>query len=565
MHTTLPPVGSTGDGWSTPPAVPARRLFGGRRRPAPAAGGRASRARWVVAAVAVASALALLATDNPAAAAGPAVLAMVAYALWTLPLRYVVFTLLVPTAVAFTPPRSVTEQYEIQASGILYEHFLKPLEELLNGYLSRVTGVGALAISGTEMLYVVLIGLAALRALRGQRIDTEGWAPSVRILLVSGIASLVVLAVLEVSGVLRGGDARSSLFQIRHLALMPLQLALFTYAFRDRRDFVIAALLVTAGACLKIFFGSYFLLHDAWPRGIEPEAMTDHEDSVLYVVVMFMWCAAWIHRPRRRLVLPTLAIVAWTFTGIVLNDRRIAYVSVAASFGLLYVLLRGPIKRRMTRGAVAMLPLLAAYLVIAKSHEGGIFKPGHEFMSVSDVNDPSNMWREMENFNLLATLKVNPVIGSGWGHEYLEIVKAADISVYMPQYRLTAHNSLLWLLGVSGIVGFTFIWMPIPIGVFLAARSYRNARDPVDRTIAVTVLAVIVSYINLAWGDMGTQASYATTLLALALAASGKLARATGAWPASARLLGAQHVARRAPADDRLTAGAPASAGEPPL
>jgi hypothetical protein len=106
----------------------------------------------------------------------------------------------------------------------------------------------------------------------------------------------------------------------------------------------------------------------------------------------------------------------------------------------------------------------------------------------------------------------------------------------MPQYRLTPHNSVLWLLGVGGIVWFTALWMPIVVGVFLAARSYRFATTPFERTAAATSIAILVAYVNQAWGDMGTQGSVSLPLVACALALAGKLARSTGAWPSTARL-----------------------------
>jgi len=46
-----------------------------------------------------------------------------------------------------------------------------------------------------------------------------------------------------------------------------------------------------------------------------------------------------------------------------------------------------------------------------------------------------------------------------------------------------------------------------------------------------------VAFAVQAWADMGTESLSITLLVAWALAASGKLARATGAWPSSVRLI----------------------------
>ena len=99
------------------------------------------------------------------------------------------------------------------------------------------------------------------------------------------------------------------------------------------------------------------------------------------------------------------------------------------------------------------------------------------------------------------------------------------------QYRLIAHNSVLWLLGVAGVIGFALIWTPVVVGVYLAARSYRFARAEPDRVAASTCLGVIVCYVIQAWGDIGMSAAVPTLLLACALAAAARLASETGAWP----------------------------------
>jgi O-antigen ligase len=128
----------------------------------------------------------------------------------------------------------------------------------------------------------------------------------------------------------------------------------------------------------------------------------------------------------------------------------------------------------------------------------------------------------------------------GWGHEYTEVNRAYDITQYFAQYRFIAHNSILWLIAIGGIVGFTLLWMPLVVGIFLATRCYRFARDPAERTAAAAVLAVFVAYVVQAWGDMGTQGGGTTLLTACALAVTGKLARATGAWTPRVRLVANQ-------------------------
>jgi hypothetical protein len=131
------------------------------------------------------------------------------------------------------------------------------------------------------------------------------------------------------------------------------------------------------------------------------------------------------------------------------------------------------------------------------------------------------------------------LIGTGWGHEYREISVANDISKFFPQYRYIAHNSVLWLLSIGGALGFTVIWMPFVIGTFLAARSYRFAHDPFERTASASAIIALVCYAFQSWSDMGTQSVTIMLIAAWALAACGTLGSATGAWAHDTPTLGA--------------------------
>ena len=103
------------------------------------------------------------------------------------------------------------------------------------------------------------------------------------------------------------------------------------------------------------------------------------------------------------------------------------------------------------------MPLVVVYFAIAHFKTTGIFAPGASLLSVTKQKDGSSITRDIENFNLLVTLRQHPFVGSGWGHEYVELVKADDISKFFPQYRYIAHNSVLWLWSIGGLAGFTLL------------------------------------------------------------------------------------------------------------
>jgi hypothetical protein len=143
--------------------------------------------------------------------------------------------------------------------------------------------------------------------------------------------------------------------------------------------------------------------------------------------------------------------------------------------------------------------------------------------SVSSQEDSSSKTRDIENFNLIQTLKLHPILGSGFGHEYVETVQANRVDQYFAQYRFIAHNSVLWLLSLSGWLGFTFVWMIFPVGMLIALRVHRQCTTPVDRVTAFVTATAVLCFVLQAWGDMGLQSWMGTLIVTSLMGATGSM------------------------------------------
>ena len=482
-------------------------------------------------------------TGDPRLALLPLAAIAAAYALFATPLRFLVIGY---SAMAWMV--SIVPRRDPDPLKVIWRSPMHPVYAFLSDNLSKTTGIEALRLSGAEAIYLCILFLVLLKWLIRPSVPKPR-TTGARILIASLWISFAAVVWLEVWGLARGGDFRQSLWQFRGLFWLPVLVTLFSHSLEGPRDFRLVLYAMTVAACVKIGFGLFYMITVAWPNAYAPEAMTGHEDSPLFVVVTVAWIAAWIHRPRLRTLPLTLLVVGWVLAGVVLNNRRIAFVELGVGLLFIYLFLDGPVKRLANRAILLMLPVVALYLAVGVNRPRGIFKPASLIMSVSKQTDESSLTRDIENYNLIQTLKPVKVLGSGWGHEYNEVVKADDISMYFAQYRYIAHNSILWLLGIGGIVGFTLLWMPVSIGVFLAARSYRFAANPLERTAAITGLAILTSYVVQSWGDMGTQGAFSGLGVAWGLAIVARLATHTGAWPstigliAPRRTLGARLVA----------------------
>jgi O-antigen ligase len=68
------------------------------------------------------------------------------------------------------------------------------------------------------------------------------------------------------------------------------------------------------------------------------------------------------------------------------------------------------------------------------------------------------MTRSVENYNLIYTMRQNPILGQGFGHKYIEKIQAYDVSHHFNAYEYVPHNSILWVLTSGGILFSTFFF-----------------------------------------------------------------------------------------------------------
>ena len=101
---------------------------------------------------------------------------------------------------------------------------------------------------------------------------------------------------------------------------------------------------------------------------------------------------------------------------------------------------------------------------------------------IDSKSDTSTLWRDIENYDLISTIKENPVFGTGYGHGYLEVIQLPPVDYALERY--CPHNSILGLWGYCGYFGYaamTLLWV---VGAYFAMRSYYTAKSPIDRAAA---------------------------------------------------------------------------------
>jgi len=402
------------------------------------------------------------------------------------------------------------------------------------GTLKEFAGVPGASLS---VFFFTTVGLL-YRAVWGKK-PAEWVAPPkfARQALLTFLGAVVGLAAY---GVVRGGGIEPAFRQTIHLIQLPLVALLFLYAARVPEDLASIGTAYVCAAVARSFLVMYVYFGVCVPQGItrlpgKPEWCTNHSDTVLFVTSLIILLAHALEQRTKKVVLRSIGLAVPILLGIVLNNRRLAFVSLAAAPIVLYLAMRpSRLKRRLTLAMAIATPLLVGYVLVGSEMPGDspIFKPAKLVTSVMDQKDSSSISRDIENENLIYTLRQSPlgVFTTGFGHEYQYSPNnpPVDLGELFKNYRLIAHNGVLWIWSLAGVIGFTLLWTLYPLAGTLSLRGYRAARTPLERTAALASLGAVVVCVVQIWGDQGFNSYMTLVTFAVAFAVATRLAvRAT--------------------------------------
>jgi hypothetical protein len=381
------------------------------------------------------------------------------------------------------------------------------------------------------LIDLLTLGLWAVAFMRHREGTWQSQTRSVRALDLSLAISAAAVISLEALGLLKDGNVSESLWQVRHLLLLPVRASLLMRALDGTEaELRTIARLLIALAVVKSLVGIYFLYGVVYPMGGDVEYTTSHTDTLLFVPVLAMFFNRLVERFSVRALLNGLPWFAIVALGLVCNDRRLAYVCLAcAAVATLALTPSTRLKRALLRATLCVAPFMPPYLLAGWSSTGGHFFFVARLFRSLVAGDPNQGrqadYRDLENLNVLFTWKSNAIVPYGFGHKMQVLFPLPDISRWFPSWQYHPHNQYLWLLAIAGPVGFTLIVLPQIVTLYLATRAHRQSARLVERTALLTALAIVISFFCQVYGDMGSISWTVTWMAALAAAVAGKLGR----------------------------------------
>jgi hypothetical protein len=411
--------------------------------------------------------------------------------------------------------------------GGYWDSIMWPSSVAFFGTLKEFAGVPGASFS-TFLLVTIGLLVRSIYQRRTRLAPPPAFAKTALLVFLGTIVGLALI------GIARGGQIDFTFRQTIHLLQLPIVGLLFLYALRVPEDLaaVGTAFIVTAVIRSLLVVFVYFAV--CLPQGItalpgKPEWCTNHSDSVLFVSALVILFAHALEQRQKTITVRAIGIGALILFAIVLNNRRLAFVSLAIAPLVMYLALDpSKRKRRITAAMLVLAPLLAGYVFIGSETESNsaFFKPAKSIVSVLDQNDASSQSRDVENENLIYTLGQSPVMFRGFGHEYDYSPNnpPVDLSDTFKNFRLIAHNGVLWLWSIAGVIGFTLIWLVYPLAGTMAMRGYRGAQTPLERSAALAALGMVAVVVIQIWGDQGFNSYMTLITFGVAFAVASRLA-----------------------------------------
>jgi len=465
----------------------------------------------------------VVSNGSPAVALAPCLVAVLVGVVWVVPLRVPMLTLL---ALSWT--------VEIAGDAFacnLVQTPLRVVGTLLFAKLNLSIPVDALVVSGFDLLLLLFALVIVYRHSTRSPIDRIGWLQAPRPIWQFAVLSLVAILWMTFFGMVRGGSFRFALWQITKHLYLPLVYLLMAEALRGPADAVVVGRVVLGAGIFRSV--EAMILRRMFPStDIFPHAVT-HHDSVLFATCIAILLAILLEQPTRRALKICALLLPVFLGGLIANHRRLAWTELAAVAAFFFLITpRGRFKRFVLRSLVVSSVPLLIYGAVGWNSQHSPFGPVRMFRSLFDANvDSSTRWRDFENYDLVTTYSKSPLVGSGFGHPFVEEVKLPDITKDYELEPYIPHNSVLGLWAFGGLVGFALLWAIYPVGMFFTVRAYRSSRTPIERITALGAAAVQICYLMQGYGDLGFGTWGPVFTVATAYALVGKICVANGAWP----------------------------------
>jgi hypothetical protein len=232
-----------------------------------------------------------------------------------------------------------------------------------------------------------------------------------------------------------------------------------------------------------------------------------HEESFFFVGLLLLIVIFCLHSRHKGQLWAAIIVTPPVLLALIANQRRTDYVALLLGIGVAW-LLTFICKPKARAGLLVTLIIagtLGTVYIAAFSHvDGAIGSPARSIISVfnpSEGDASSNAYRVIENFNLKTTVQQSPIIGWGFGKEFLQPWMLPNILVEDPYYLYVPHNTIYWVWMRLGAVGYAALWFLLGSVIIRGIHIAKQLRDKYLQMSSIFIISIIVMEVVVAYAD----------------------------------------------------------------
>jgi hypothetical protein len=256
---------------------------------------------------------------------------------------------------------------------------------------------------------------------------------------------------------------------------------------------------------------------------LDVQAITGHEDVVFFSLFLLLLGALWIYGGHHRQRITMLALAPFVTFTIFATTRRMAFFVLAMGVILLGVALWKTRRDLFMKIAPAALVLSMLYTIAFWNQPETL--PGQpvrafrsQFGYTSERDELSDVWRDLENYNVAENIKSSPVTGLGFGRTYEFYVEQPSLEETGFIYWVyITHNAIFWVWMKMGLLGFLAFWWLVGAAIVQGLILFRQLADGYVRAIALAIAGLVMMQVLFSYGDLGLTYSRPMILLGLML------------------------------------------------
>jgi hypothetical protein len=323
-------------------------------------------------------------------------------------------------------------------------------------------------------------------------------------------------------GLSHGGDLIAAIWELRSLFYLIIFFFLIPQIIKTDSQLHLLVWVIVAGVSIKAIqgtyrFASYGFSFGSWPNIVE--TFTNHEDPVFFVLLFILLAGFLLLKTGGRQRSALLVLLLPLLLGYVAAQRRATYASFAVALVGFFLIMPADLKKRLSKIGLVLGVVFGMYLAMYWNSYSRVGSLAQQIKSTvtdeagvrGEKDVISKLYRKAENFNLATTFRAAPVLGVGFGKEYLRPLRPWGSTFALSEY--IPHNQIFWVFIKMGTLGGFIFWFFFNLYVLQGSILFVRLTDPYLKVVcAVCVIAVMNQFV-VSFVDM--QLTYARNMILL--------------------------------------------------